>query len=555
MRILGISCFYHEAAAALLIDGIIVAASEQERFSRNKHDASFPKDAINFCLKKGKITADNLDYIVFYENPFRKFERNLVMSLKYFPRSRSLFVNSMRNFLTEKLWVKSIIATSLDVNSKKILFIPHHVSHAAASYYSSPFEEAAFLTLDGVGEWTTGSWGVANKNRLYPKGEIVFPHSVGFLYSVFTAFCGFEVNDGEYKLMGMAGYGKPIHVDKVEKLYIQHSDSSITLNLDYFSFQCSSQRMYSRKFENLFAGLNYPDIAASIQACTEEIIFAMLEYIYAKTKQRNLVLGGGVALNSTLNGKITKKTPFENVFIYPASGDDGGAAGATLYVYHHVLNKPKRQTFSHVFLGQDFSGEEIESILKSKKIPYKKLSFAKLIPYIAKKLTENKVVAWFEGKSEFGPRALGHRSILADPRNPKMKDIVNTKIKFREEFRPFAPAVLSEHADQYFFLTMPLLSQFMLAAYKTKLKARKNVPAVVHVDGTSRVQLVDEDYLGSFRLLLEEFYKKTSVPVLLNTSFNVKGEPIVNSPQDAIKTFLISGIDILVIENFLIEKK
>lgn len=555
MKILGISCFYHEGAAALLIDGAIVAASAEERFSRNKHDQSFPKGAIDFCLKEGKITAADLDYIVFYENPFCKFERNLIMSFSYFPKSYSLFVDSMKNFLVEKLWVKSIIATNLNVNSKKILFVPHHVSHASASYYSSPFQKSAFLTLDGVGEWTTASWGVANKNKLYPEEEIVFPHSVGLLYAAFTAFCGFEVNDGEYKLMGMAGYGKPIYIDKVKKLYTQNKDGSIHLCLDYFSFQYSSKEMYSSKFEELFGGLNLPDIASSVQTCTEEIIFAMLKYIYTKTKQKNLVLGGGVALNSTLNGKIIEKTPFENIFIYPASGDDGGAVGAALYLYHHVLNKSKRQSISHVFLGQDFSNDEIESTLKSKKIAYKKFSSNELISYIVKKLAEGKVVGWFEGRAEFGPRALGHRSILADPRNRRMKDIVNTKIKFREEFRPFAPAVLSGYADKYFSVTTPLLSRFMLATYKAKPIAKKAIPAVVHVDGTSRAQLIDENYSGMFFQLLNAFYKKTSVPVLLNTSFNVKGEPIVNSPQDAIKTFLNSGIDILVLENFLIEKK
>lgn len=555
MIILGISCFYHESAAALIYDGEIIAACEEERFSRKKHDASFPQNAINFCLKEGGLSIDKVDYVVFYEKPFYKFERNLIMALTYFPKSHSLFVDSMKNFLTEKLWVKSIIATKLSIDTKKVLFVPHHISHASASYYTSPFQEAAFLTLDGVGEWTTGSWGIARENKLHPKGEIIFPHSVGLLYAAFTAYCGFEVNDGEYKLMGMSGYGKPMHINKIKKLYVQQNDGSIVLNLDYFSFHYSPSKMYSRKFADLFEGLKKEDIAASIQACTEEIVFNMLEFICKKTKQKNIVFGGGVALNSALNGKIVKSTSFENIFIFPAAGDDGGAVGSALYVYNHVLNNQKKHMLSNIFLGQDFSSEEIEVVLKKEKLSYRKLTRQKVIQEVSGHLSEGKVVGWFEGKAEFGPRALGHRSILADPRNFKMKDIVNTKIKFREKFRPFAPAILSEQVDKYFFITTPLLSQFMLATFRAKDIAKKSLPAVVHVDGTSRVQSVGKNFPGRFYQLIQEFYKRTSVPALLNTSFNVKGEPIVNSPQDAIRTFLNSGIDVLVLENYIVEKK
>lgn len=555
MQILGISCFYHEAAASLIRDGHIIAASAQERFTRKKHDASFPIEAINFCLDVGKITPEKLDFVAFYEKPFRKFERNLIMSLSYFPKSYSLFVDSMRNLLTEKLWVKSIIANKLNVDLGKILFVPHHISHAAASYYTSPFEESAFLTLDGTGEWTTGSFGIGMKNKLYPKWELRFPHSVGLLYAAFTAYCGFEVNDGEYKLMGLAGFGKPIHVDKVKKLYRKQSDGAIMLNLDYFLFQYSSEKMYSRAFEKLFYGCNHADIAASIQACTEDIVFSMLFHIQKKTKQKNLVLGGGVALNSTLNGKITRQLSFRNVFVFPAAGDDGGAVGAGLFVYHQIGNNTKRQPFLHTFLGKSFSLEEIQKVLKEKKIAYKVFTKAQHIPYIAKKLAEGKVVGWFEGNAEFGPRALGHRSILADPRKAEMKDIVNKKIKFREEFRPFAPAILRQYVSDYFHGPFLSLASFMLATNKAKLLAKKNAPAIVHVDRTSRVQIVDENYKGSFYSLLTAFYKETNVPILMNTSFNVKGEPIVNSPQDALNTFNNSGIDILVLESFVIEKK
>ena len=555
MNILGISCFYHESAAALIRDGEIVASGALERFSRKKHDASFPQEVIDFCLKEGNISVDNLDYVVFYEKPFPKFERNLTMSLAYFPKSHLLFVDAMKNFLTEKLWIKSIIASKLNMNPERILFIPHHISHAAASYFTSPFDNAAFLTLDGVGEWTSSCWGEASQNKLYPKQEIRFPNSVGLIYATFTAFCGFEVNDGEYKLMGMAGYGKPIHIDKIKKLYKQYSDGSIALNLEYFAFHWSPQKMYTSKFQALFKELNPADIAASIQACTEEIVFIMLSYIYKKTKQKQLVFGGGVALNSSLNGKIVKSTPFKDLFIFPAAGDDGGAVGAALYVYHHVLGNPKKKSLSHVFFGKEFTGAEIEQVLKKENIQYRKLAKKKLIEYAVGKLIKGNVIGWFEGRAEFGPRALGHRSILADPRNQKMKDIVNKKIKFREEFRPFAPAVLTEHGAAYFDINASALVPFMLATCRVKPSAKKDAPATVHVDGTSRIQRVDKDYDGRFYELLTAFYKKTSVPILLNTSFNVKGEPIVNSPKDALNTFRNSGIDVLVLEDFIIEKQ
>lgn len=554
MNILGISCFYHESAAALIRDGEIVAAGELERFSRKKHDASFPQEVIDFCLKEGKINVDDLDYVVFYEKPFRKFERNLIMSLEYFPKSHLLFVDAMKNFLTEKLWIESTIALKLRISPEKILFVPHHVSHASASYFTSSFQNAAFFTLDGVGEWTSGCWGLASQNKLYPKQELRFPHSVGLIYAAFTAFCGFEVNDGEYKLMGMAGYGKPIHIDRIKKLYNQHSDGSIELNLEYFAFQRSPQKMYTNKFQTLFNGLKIADITASIQACTEEIVFTMLSYIHKETKQKQLIFGGGVALNSSLNGKILSSTPFKDVFIFPAAGDDGGAIGAALYVYHHVLNNPKNKSLQNVFLGKEFSNDEIEKVLKKENVRYEKLAKDELINYAADKLVKGKVIGWFEGRAEFGPRALGHRSILADPRNKKMKDIVNKKIKFREEFRPFAPAVLAEHEAKYFDINASALAPFMLATCEAKPPARKNAPATVHVDGTSRIQRVDKEYDGRFYQLLTAFYRKTSVPVLLNTSFNVKGEPIVNSPKDALNTFRNSGIDVLVLEDFVIEK-
>lgn len=554
MKILGISCFYHESAAALLIDGRIVAASAEERFSRQKHDYSFPISAVDFCLKFNGVKVDDLDYVVFYEKPFIKFERILNCSLKYFPKSWSIFVDGMRNSLSEKLWVKSIISQKLKVSPHKILFVPHHLSHISASYYSSGFDRAAFLTLDGVGEWTTGSWGVAKDNKITPKFELRFPHSVGLLYSAFTAFLGFEVNDGEYKVMGMAAYGKPIHKSKIKKLYKQYSNGSIELDLSYFSFQYSSEKMYTKKFAEEFKDLNKFDIAASLQECTEEIILRLLEYIQKQTKEENVVYAGGVALNSVINGMLLTKTKFKRAFIYPAAGDDGGAVGAALYVYFHVLNQNNRSQIDNVFLGPSHTSSDAEKFLKSKRIKYKKLSNSQLIAQVAKKLSEGKVVGWFEGRAEFGPRALGHRSILADPRSKEMKDIVNSKIKFREEFRPFAPVILSNISDQYFNHINYQISPFMLGTFIARKEAQKMAPAVVHDDKTSRIQTVDDSYQGRYKQLLEGFFRVTGVPILLNTSFNLKGEPIVNTPQDAYSTFIRSGIDILVIENIIVEK-
>lgn len=555
MKILGISCFYHESAACLLEDGIVTSASAEERFSRIKHDYSFPKLAIDFCLKRANIKSQGLDYVVFYEKPFIKFERNLRLSLQYFPKSSALFIDSMKNFLTEKLWIKTTIASKLKIDPKRILFVPHHLSHAAASYYASPYNSAAFLTLDGVGEWTCGSFGFALGNKIYPKYELRFPHSIGLLYSTFTAFLGFEVNDGEYKVMGMAAYGKAKHKDRIKKLYKQYKDGSIQLNLDYFSFQYSPKGMYTKKFVKEFSSLDKFDLAASIQECTQELVLNLINYIYKKTKKETLVFGGGVALNSVINGKITDKTKFKNVFIFPAAGDDGGAVGASYYVYHHVLGFKKKGAIEDVFWGQEYDNVEIESFLKIRKIKYQKLGNNALIKKVASKLSAGKVIGWFEGRAEFGPRALGHRSILANPGDSKMKDIVNSKIKFREEFRPFAPAVLAEKSRKYFKNIDKQLGPFMLGTYEAKPLGQKKAPAVVHEDGSSRLQLVGRDYHGKFRKLLQEYGEKTGLPILLNTSFNLKGEPIVNSPEDAYKTFLNSGLDLLILENYLVEKR
>jgi len=571
MTILGISCHYHEAATALIVDGKLVAASAEERFTRVKHDASFPAHAIDFCLACGRIQPQKLDWVVFYEKPLVKFERTITISMQEFPGSLTFFVDGMRNAFSDKLWIQPKIENYLGISRDRILFVPQHLSHAAASFYPSTFAHAAYLTLDAVGEWSTGSWGTAKGNKIYPKMELRFPHSVGLLYSTLTAYLGFEVNDGEFKVMGMAAFGVPRYRDKIKKLYRLFPDGSIKLDLSYFAFHHSNKHMYNKKFERLFAGCSRFDLGASIQKCTEEIILAMMNHIANVTGEENLVFGGGVALNSVVNGLITKKTPFKRIFIFPAAGDDGGSVGAALYVYHHVLGNKKRYQLKNVFLGKEYSNKEIGECLRTRddgrgesakkgrrweKAPGRTpMPDKQLVEFIADQLSKGKIVGWFEGRAEFGPRALGHRSIIADPRKADMKDIVNARIKFREEFRPFAPVVLSRFAADYFDITEMNLTPYMLGTFASRAIAKKNAPAVVHDDGTSRIQIVNpRTYLGKYGKVVEAFYRKTGVPILLNTSFNLKGEPIVNSPADAISTFERSGLDILVLENYVLTK-
>lgn len=555
MNILGISCYYHESAATLIQDGRIVAASAEERFSRIKHDSAFPEQAISFCLAQAKLKKSDLDYVVFYEKPLVKFERLITMAVSEFPFGRAQFAYGMRNSIARNLWIQSTLMDTLGISKDRILFVPQHLSHAAASYYPSAFSRAAYLTLDAVGEWSTGSWGIAKANKLLPRKELRFPNSIGLLYSAFTAYLGFEVNDGEFKVMGMAAYGKPNHVKRIGRLYKQYADGSIVLDESYFAFHQSTTRMFTHKFELLFADCSKYDLAASIQKVTEDIILNMLRHIQRETGEKNIIFGGGVALNSVVNGLITKYTGFRRLFIFPAAGDDGASAGAALYAYHHVLEHKKRYPIEHMFLGYVPRVKDILQSIKAKAVRHRRMTDKTLIPYIAKELSKGKIVGWYEGRAEFGPRALGHRSILADPRNPGMKDIVNASIKFREEFRPFAPVVLSKYASKYFSITSADIAPFMLGTFTAKKVARKQAPAVVHDDYTSRIQLVDtKTYQGRYAALLVAFYRKTGVPILLNTSFNLKGEPIVNTPDDAIHTFLRSGLDILVLENYVLTK-
>lgn len=592
MYILGISCFYHEAAACLIRDGKVVAASAEERFSREKHDSNFPKLAIEFCLARAGIKASDLDYVVFYEKPFWKFARILLSTLAAYPAAFRFFAKAMIGWLADKLWVRSIIVEGIGVAPEKILFVPHHISHAASAFYPSGFKKAAILTFDGVGEWTTTTYGIGNDKELKIAAEIEFPHSLGLLYSTFTAFLGFEVNDGEYKVMGMAPYGKPRYLSRVKKLIKIYKDGSFRLNMDYFSYHKSTEHSYNDNFIKLFGSprprdlhfftrtsgypsyfgkkprdykklcdLNqkYADIAASIQALTEEIILDLANYAQLKTGEENLCIAGGVGLNSVANGLLLARGPFKRIFVQPAAGDDGGAMGAALYAYHAILDKKSKFVQDNCYFGAGFGDRDIEKFLKSKKIKYRKIvSQEKLTDFLASEIADGKVIGFFCGRAEWGPRALGARSILADPRREEMKEIVNTKIKFREPYRPFAPVVLTEKVSEYFEvdgLEHQYLTNFMLGVFPVRHEKRKTIPAVTHVDGSGRLQIITEAQNQRYYNLVKKFGDKTGVYVLLNTSFNLKGEPIVNSPQNAFATFSKSGLDILALERYIVLKE
>ena len=592
MDILGISCYFHDAAAALIRDGELIAAAEEERFTRKKHDYEFPQHAIDFCLKVGNIKSPELDYVVFFEKPFIKFERLLLCSMQTFPRSLKLFREAMITWLGDKLWIRHLIQKRLKVPASKILFSEHHLSHAASALFCSPFEESAILTVDGVGEWTTATIGVGKGTDIRILKEIRFPHSLGLLYSAFTAYLGFEVNEGEYKVMGMAPFGEPKYVDKVYKQIRLSGDGSFELNMEYFLFHQSSEKTYNRKFEDLFgpsrnpdshfftAASGYPsyfgekptnydelcqenqyyaDIASSIQAVTEDVLLKMANQAYQETGLKNLCMAGGVALNSVANGKILKGTPFERIYIQPSAGDGGGALGAALFAYHMVLGKPRKFIMEHAYWGEKHGNGEIDSFLKENAIPYERIENEdRLIERVVDKLGAGKVIGWYQGRFEWGPRALGNRSILADPRRTDMKDIVNTKIKFREPFRPFAPSVLVEETENYFSLPEAAHhypARFMLYVVDVNEDKHDVIPAITHVDGTGRLQTVQKEINPRYYKLIDTFGQATGVPVVLNTSFNLKGEPIVNTPQEAFNSFERSGMDVLVLGDYVVEKE
>ena len=591
MYILGISCYFHDAAATLIKDGVVVAAAEEERFSRIKHDFEFPENAINFCLNLEGIEAHDLEYIMFFEKPFVKFERLLLTTMQSFPRSMKLFREAMITWLGDKLWIKHLLQKQLGVDSSKILFSEHHLSHAASSFYCSPFKESAILTVDGVGEWTTATIGIGRGTDIQLIKEIKFPHSLGLLYSAFTAFLGFEVNEGEYKVMGMAPFGQPKYVEQVYEVVNVDEEGGFELDMDYFSFHYSSEKTFTKKFEKLFgtprdpkaefftdasgypsyfgekpdnydeiakANQYYADIAASIQVVTEQIVVKMANYAYQITGLKHLCMAGGVALNSVANRKILSQTPFEEIYIQPAAGDGGASTGAALYGYHGILGKPRNFVMEHAYWGEEHSPADVYEFLTENNIPYELIENEdKLLERVADSIQNGKVIGWHQGRFEYGPRALGNRSILADPRSHEMKDIVNVKIKFREPFRPFAPSILVDRAGEYFDLEEPekhYPARFMLYVTDVIEDKRAVLPAITHVDGTGRLQTVRQDTNPKYYKLIETFGDATGIPVLLNTSFNLKGEPVVNTPAEAFNSFSASGMDLLVLGNYLVTK-
>ncbi len=572
MYILGLSFYYHDSAAALVHDGVVVAAAEEERFSRVKHDSGFPQRAIDFCLARAGITIHDVDWVVFYEKPFVKFERLLSTAFATFPRSRRVFTESMRRWLGDKLWIKPLIRDRLGINPKRLLFAEHHMSHAAASFFCSPFDEAAILTVDGAGEWTTGTVGVGRGTTITLEAESRFPHSLGLLYSAFTAYCGFEVNEGEYKLMGMAPYGVARHVERIEKMVHVGSDGSYWLDLDHFAFHRSPDCTLSPRFSEVMGreprdpalgdkSLDpfYCDVAASIQAVTEDILIKMARSLRARTGQKNLCLSGGVALNSVANSKIFREAGFEGLYVPPAPGDDGGAIGAALWAYHQVLGRPRGPALGHAYLGSEYGEAAIADFLRENGIAYQQIDDEdRFSSRVVEDLLQGRVCGWMQGRFEFGPRALGARSIIADPRRAEMKEIVNSKIKFREAFRPFAPSVLAERCEEFFELPNAIEqypARFMLYVVPVVEEERDVIPAITHVDGTGRLQTVRRDTNPLYYEMIEKFGDATGVPVVLNTSFNLKGEPIVETPANAFNTFSRSEMDVLYLGNFVVERE
>jgi carbamoyltransferase len=558
MYILGLSSFYHDSAVCLIKDGKLVSAVQEERLSRLKHDWRFPERSIDHCLKETGITIDDVGLIVFYEKPFVKFERILETFLSVAPRGILAFLDTVPSWLKKKLWVPHIIQKELGYNGK-ILFTEHHMAHAAGSFFQSPYDESAILTIDGVGEWATASYGYGKGNTVTLTHEMRFPNSLGLLYSTFTSYLGFKVNDAEYKVMGLAPYGKPEYYDLIaqELVRIEH-DGSIRLNMEYFSYQYG-KKMFNRKFERLFdipcrepespLKEEHFNIAMSVQKIVEDIILKMARHVYKETHCKNICLSGGVSHNCVANGRLLREGPFENIFIQPAAGDAGGAVGAAYLAWHHHLKEGDRHQLTGLFLGPSYSNDEIREFLRKQDVPFKELDPDDLIKQSAQLLAQGRVVGWFQGKMEFGPRALGNRSILADPRRADMRDIVNRKIKFRESFRPFAPSVPEEDAHEYFDISVP--SPYMLLTAPVKKNA---IPAVTHIDGSARLQTVTRDDNRLYYDLLKEFGTITGIPVLLNTSLNLRSEPIACAPQDAYKVFLRSDMDAIVIENYLLIK-
>lgn len=582
LKIIGISAFYHDSAAALIIDGKLIAAAQEERFSRQKNDAEFPKQALDFCLEQGskvfgeKLDINDIDYLVFYEKPLLKFERIILSCLKYFPKSAWFFVKSMITWFSDKLWIKGKLAELSGIKPEKIIFSKHHLSHACSSYFCSPYQEAAVLTIDGVGEWATTTIGHAKANQINILEEIRFPNSIGLLYSTLTAFLGFEVNEGEYKVMGMASYGQPKYVDKVKEIFKINDDASFHNVEKFYAYLYDPAKSYTNELikvfgeprergdkffvdsENKERDQHYADIARSLQVITEEAVLKLAKRAMTLTGSKNLCFAGGVALNCVANERILHELGFEDVFIQPAAGDAGAAVGAAYYGYNIFLDKPKTESgFTHPFWGSEISDEEIESELKKRNITKvtKFKSFEELIERLAVILNEQKVIGWCQGRFEWGPRSLGARSIIGSASKAEMRDTVNLKIKFREAFRPFAPAVIEEAVHEYFNVEHPTHTsayRYMLAT--ARVKKAEQLQAVTHIDGSGRVQTVNKEANPNFYALLKAYEKLSGIPVLINTSFNLRGEPIVTTAANAMNTFYRSGLDALALNNYLIEK-
>lgn len=561
MNILGISCFYHDAAAAIIRDGQLVAAAQEERFTRLKHDAEFPVRAINYCLRQAGISVGELDYVGFYDKPFIKFERLLYTYLATFPKSLPSFLKAMPVWLKDKLWIPQLIRNELDYDGP-ILFSEHHQSHAASAFLVSPFQEAAILTIDGVGEWETTTYGVGEGTTIRLLKRIHFPHSLGLLYSAFTYYLGFKVNSAEYKVMGLAPYGEPVYYDVImNELIRPKEDGSYKMNMKYFGYDYGLT-MTNGKFVRLFGRPRrepesamdqfHKDMAASIQKVTDELMVRMANHLYEETKMKNLCLAGGVALNCVANSKILQRTPFEDLFIQPAAGDAGGAVGVAYHIFNSLLKKERNFVWHDAFLGPEFSEDEIQEYLDGLGIEKVNYGREELLRETARLIAEQHVVGWFQGRMEWGPRALGNRSILADARNPENQSRVNLKIKFRESFRPFAPAVLMERSAEYFDLDRP--SPYMLLTAQVR-EEKRHIPSVTHVDRSARLQTVAREENPMFYDLIREFERRTGCPVLINTSFNVRGEPIVCTPHDAFKCFMRTDMDYLVMGNAMLDKK
>ena len=586
MYILGISAYYHDSAACLLKDGEIIAAAQEERFTRKKHVHNFPKEAVNYCLSFAGINIDQVEFVAFYDKPFLKFERLLETYLTYAPIGIKSFIKAIPLWINQKLWMKEIIKNELSYEGI-VLFPEHHESHAASAFFASPYDKAAFLTIDGVGEWTTTSYGIGNQNKLEILADIKYPHSIGLLYSAFTYYTGFKVNSGEYKVMGLAPYGEPKYVDSIlNELIDLKEDGSFKMNMEYFNFN-AGLTMTNDKFHKLFGGpprkpeskltQKEMDLARSVQDVTEEVMIRMARHIKKETGMNYLCLAGGVALNCVANGKILRENIFDAIWIEPAAGDAGGALGAALYIWYQYLGNERKADNKTDFqkgsyLGPEFSDEEIEKYLKQNNIPYNKVSEAELIEKTADILAEEKVVGWFQGRMEFGPRALGARSIIGDARSSKMQSVMNLKIKFRESFRPFAPSVLEEKISDYFEIDRP--SPYMLLVADVKKERQKtmteeqkklfgidklnilrsDIPAITHVDYSARIQSVNKNTNPIYHKMISKFEEKYGCGVIVNTSFNVRGEPIVCEPEHAFRCFMRTDMDYLMMGNFIIDK-